>query len=232
MERLEGWGEGPDNRNGNDSDDDLPESWWTNHRGEQNSNLVENMENKRTENKQNELPSTWRLDEGEKEVKVTEVKAAPRLVVRRGKLKPKEIVKLKKSNKSIMGWLTSREGPPMHETQEEIEDMEWADLEKEVMLARVRSRQMEWATNRMCRSLVVGIMNTAVEVTENQHIAAMLTSVLEEVWKRVEVTRLLGEIERNLEVQRRIEKELVRRKREEDELVKAVLSEENKQKIK
>ena len=60
----------------------------------------------------------------------------------------------------------------------------------------------------------------------------MLTSVLEEVWKRVEVTRLLGEMERNLEVQRRIEKELVRRRMEEDELVKAVLSEEDKQKRK
>ena len=122
-------------------------------------------------------------------MKVTEVKAAPRLVVRRGKLKSKEIVKLKKSNKSIMGWLTSREGPPMHETQEEMEDMEWADLEKEVMLARVRNRQIEWATTRMSRSLVLEMMNTAVEVMENHHITAMLTSVLEEVWKRVEVTR-------------------------------------------
>ena len=100
------------------------------------------------------------------------------------------------------------------------------------MLARVRNRQMEWATTRMSRSLVLEMMNTAVEEMENHHITAMLTSVLEEVWKRVEVTRLLGEMERDEEIQRRVENELVKRRKEEEDLMKAVLSEENKRKRK
>ena len=116
--------------------------------------------------------------------------------------------------------------------QEDTEDMEWADLDKELMLARVENMKKEWATTRMSRCLVLEMVNISVERCENLHITNMLAAILGEVWKRVEVNRLLGEMEADVDVQMRVEKALVIRRKEEEECLKAVLLEENKQKIK
>ena len=83
----------------------------------------------------------------------------------------------------------------MHKLHEELESMVWADLDRQVILARVERRKTEWATAKLSRCLVVEMVNTAVERYENLHLTEMLTATMEEVWKRVEVSRLLGEME-------------------------------------
>ena len=98
--------------------------------------------------------------------------------------------------------------------------------------ARVERRKKEWATTRMNRCLVVELVNTAVEIFENIHLTEMLTDVMEEAGKRVEVNQLLGEMDGDMEIQSRVLRALGSRRREEDGLVKATLLEEKKQQIK
>ena len=76
-------------------------------------------------------------------------------------------------------------------------------LDKELMLARVENMKKEWATTRMSRCLVLEMVNISVERCENLHITNMLAAILGEVWKRVEVNRLLGEMEADVDVQAR-----------------------------
>ena len=84
--------------------------------------------------------------------------------------------------------------------QDETGDMEWADLDKEVMLARVERRKTEWATTKLSRCPVVEMVNTALERCESFIVTETLTATIEEVWKRVEVNRLLREMEGDMDI--------------------------------
>ena len=82
---------------------------------------------------------------------------------------------------------------------------------------------MEWAYNLLCKEVINEVIGKAVEVSEEKMCKEV---VVEECWKRLEFTRIMGEIMAgNTNLKMKIEQGL-RDTREMVEAVKAMLAEE------
>ena len=130
----------------------------------------------------------------------------------------------------MMSRLVRKGTTHMHVPQVEQEDMEWVDGDREEKLARVERKKLEWATTRLCRSVLLGTVDDAVTRGENRHLVEMMDSLVEEAWRSIEVGRLVRElINSGEEIQTRVEIILAEKKLEERELRLAMEREEGKQ---
>ena len=256
LDKLEGWGENTNQ----DEEENLPEGWWsiTNCK-DVDSTEEGNNANTVGGTKQISIPECWLQDhqivgdddidnsttpvEDDSDVNPEKrvVEVVPQMDERkdlpakfkfkkRGKLDKKEIKELQKTNTSMMSWLVRKGTTPMHVPQLEQEDMEWVDGDREEKLARVERKKLEWATTRLCRSVLLGTVDDAVTRGENRHLVEMMDSLVEEAWRRIEVERLVREvINSGEEIQARVEIILSEKRLEERELRLAMEREECKQ---
>ena len=119
---------------------------------------------------------------------------------------------------------------PRIEMVEEQEDMDWEDRYGEEMIERVERKKLEWATTKICRSVLMEVVNNTVSEVESRHVVGLISSVMEEAWKRMEVKRLVEEITNSEEeVQQRVESLLSRRRQEEKTLLLVLEEEEAKE---
>ena len=95
------------------------------------------------------------------------------------KLNRKEIQQLQKTHTSMLTWLVGKQkSSPICKVQEEIEDMEWENKDKEEKLERVKRKQLEWVSSKLCRSVLIEIMNESVEEVENWHVIEIVNSMV------------------------------------------------------
>ena len=126
----------------------------------------------------------------------------------------------------MMSWMLGKKKTmPRIEIVDEQEDMDWEDRCRDEMLARVERKKLEWANTKMCRSVLMEVVNKTVTEVEIRHVVGLISSVIEESWKRIEVRRLVEEITNSEEeVQQRIES-LLSSRRKEKEILLLVLEE-------
>ena len=153
-------------------------------------------------------------------------------IKKRGRLEEREMVEIKKTNRSMMSWLVGKVSKPTQvQLEPEPEEMDWQDRDREEKLARVERKKLEWASTKLSRSVLLDMVNDAVSLVENKHIVRMMSEVVEEAWRRVEVRRLVWDItDCEDEIQQRVEQILSTRRAEEKELAAALVKEEAKQK--
>ena len=111
-----------------------------------------------------------------------------------------------------------------------MEEMVWADHDREEKLAWAERKKKEWETIRLSRMLVFEMMSKAVTKVEEYHVINMLENVMDEAWTRLETKRILKEImDTDVAIQERVEKILLEKRQEERDLIEIVQKEENKQ---
>ena len=143
---------------------------------------------------------------------------------KKGKLNDKEVVEIRKTHKSLFGWL-GRGGKSTNTA--DVEPMEWEDKEREQKLERVRIKKLEWATTAAMRKFALEVINNAVEKVESKHCERIVMEAVEGAWEEIQVHRILkmlGETERR--VQERVERSLTASRRDEAYMVEMVLKEE------
>ena len=153
-------------------------------------------------------------------------------IKKRGRLDEREMVEIKKTNTSMMSWVVRKMPKPVHMPLLELDDMDmdWEDRDREEKLAMVERKKLEWAATRMCRSVLLDMVKDSVMIIENKHLVVMMAELVDEAWRRLEVTRLIGEIiECEQVIQQRVEVILSSRRAEEMELIAAAEKEEVKE---
>ena len=81
------------------------------------------------------------------------------------------------------------------EPEEEVEDMDVVDRVREERLDRVRVRQLEWASNLLCKEVIKEVIGKAVEVSEEKMCKELIEErVVDECWKHLEYARIMREI--------------------------------------
>ena len=71
----------------------------------------------------------------------------------------------------------------MNKTQEEIDDVEWEELE------RVERKKREWATIKMCRSVVLDLMGETTSWVEEEPLRKLVGEILDEGWRRLTTSK-------------------------------------------
>ena len=102
--------------------------------------------------------------------------------------------------------------------------------DREEKLARVEMKMMAWVSTKLCRSVVMEVVNNAVKRVDNQHLSRIVADMMDEAWRRMEVNRLVDEVtDGDGEIRRRVEKILSSKRAEEMELLENVERAEAKQ---
>ena len=76
----------------------------------------------------------------------------------------------------------------------EIEHMEIVDREREDLLERVKGKKYQWETRSMCRTVLVGMMDKAVESSDEKHCSDMVSGMVEEAWIELCTRKIVEEI--------------------------------------
>ena len=137
---------------------------------------------------------------------------------KKGKLNQKEIQELRKTHTSMLAWVVvgKQKSLPMPT----YKDMEWEDRNKEEKLEMLKRKQLQWVSQKLCRSLLMEMVNDSVEKVENRHVFGMVTSMVDEAWMRFEGNRLLEVIRNSDEkIQLRVLTILMEKKKKEKELL-------------
>ena len=130
---------------------------------------------------------------------------------KRGKLNKREVCELKKTHRSLFGWLSKERSTDM--TDED--PMEWEDHGREEKLERARLRKLEWASTAMMKKVVVELLEGAVGKVESRHCEKIVLEMVDRAWEDGEVNRIMDIIgEAGKSVQERIEKSLSTNRRE------------------
>ena len=105
----------------------------------------------------------------------------------REKINKKESKELIRTHTNIFDWvkkgneiLKEKEKFEKEEKSEEIEPMEVEVMEKEERLDRVSRRKVTWLTNKLCKDIIVDIVNGM----ETAIAASMMKELLEVEWAR------------------------------------------------
>ena len=179
------------------------------------ANNVKGVNDKKEKSQEGEdVPKGWKESE-QKNIKFKFKK--------KGKLNDKEVVEIRKTHKSLFGWLSREKSI----NTADVEPMEWEDKEREQKLERVRIKKLEWATTAAMRKFALEVINNAVEKVESKHCERIVMEAVERAWEEIQVQRILemlGETERR--VQERVERSLTASRREEAYMVEMVLKEE------
>ena len=211
--------------------------------------------NPEKEKKQANIPEGWMKDKDNKDKhdtsnktntnisKPIETEGVPQIrkgknppskvkIKKRGRLEEREMVEIKKTNRSMMSWLVGKVSKPTQvQLEPEPEEMDWQDRDREEKVARVERKKLEWASTKLSRSVLLDMVNDTVSFVENKHLVRMMSEVVDEAWRRVEVRRLVWDItDCEDEIQQRVEQILSTRRAEEKELAAALVKEEAKQK--
>ena len=96
---------------------------------------------------------------------------------KRGRLEEREMEELRKTNTSMESWLVSK---ATKTEQVELEDMDWEDRDREEKLARVEMKKMAWVSTKLCRSVVMEVVNNAVKRVDNQHLSRIVADMMDE----------------------------------------------------
>ena len=113
----------------------------------------------------------------------------------------------------------------MNKTQEEIDDVEWEELE------RVERKKREWATIKMCRSVVLDLMGETTSWVEEEPLRKLVGEILDEGWRRLETSRiLLMNSSSEATIRRMVEESILERRADEESLLIAFRLAEDKKK--
>ena len=225
MDKLEGWGEKQDQDNDNVLDENLPEGW---QQGEDKTTISEDT-----------LPEGWQHKHDQIKLKSNGFKSK-----KKGKLKSSEVIELKRTCKSLDGWLKTKtiSAPPstsptlvstpptMNDAQEETDDMDWEEMVRQEKLDRVGRRKKEWENTRISRSLLLDVLEEAMIFVKTKNMRELMDEIVQEGWKRMETRRVLAIInDCEAGIKARVEAEVFRQMEEEKLLLDAMKSEEEKQ---
>ena len=90
------------------------------------------------------------------------------------------------------------------------------DRKREDLLERVKGKKYQWETRSMCRTLLVGMMDKAVESSDEKHCSDMVSGMVDEAWIELCKRRIVEEIwEGEDSICREVEKRLYERREEE-----------------
>ena len=214
LDKLEGWGESMENT----TEENLPEGWWqTMNYIETNSGVKKDLQPPK-DNYDKEEDNKFKFKKS-------------------GKLNKAEVKELKRTCKSILSWVKLPTLPPplpstptTNTAQEGTEDMEWDEIGREERLEMVRSKKEKWELARMMNMITMEVVEKAASWSENYHVINILEDTLQEGWRRVETTRILGILTRSeKEIQARVLEACLLKKEEERILLAALGLEEEKQ---
>ena len=109
--------------------------------------------------------------------------------------------------------------------------MEIVDREREELLERVRWKKKQWETRSLCRAVLVGMMDKAVESSEEKYCTDMVSGLVEDAWIEICTRRIVEEIwESEDSIRREVEKRLDERREEEESMLMMLAMEEDKRK--
>ena len=65
---------------------------------------------------------------------------------------------------------------------EELELMQIADREREELLERIKGKKYQSEMRSLCRTVLVGMMDKAVESSDEKHYSDMVSGIVEVAW--------------------------------------------------